>query len=471
MGKKISAVGTVIIISIFFRFFRFPQLFHWTMDEDFWSYLPQNIATGYHFPAIGGHIGGTGLYSGPTFIYLMAIPAKIFSGNPLGFGILVAAIGVLTAYLMYLVGRRMFGLAVGLLASFLYSSSFLMAIFDRHYWNASLTPILSLLTIWFVWEVHQKRLKFVIPLALELVLAFHAHGTGMALLIFTALAWIFFRLPVRSRWVAAGVGIFLLFQLPLVFFDVRHDWQNTRALASYLTTSKGGTVPLTARVGNVAQGFVSAGSRLVYFPAKDLAIEQTLGLAPQYAALKGQAPLWASAFFAVALLAAFFLPQARMMLLLVGSTLVGLLIYKEKIPEYFFSPTFVPLFFIFALFLKRIARPLTVLFLIIFFCLNLNNLLTVKHTFGYPTRLAAVQEAIAQVGNKPFVLEAKCAGFCQLYGFRYLFTYLHHEPVASYVDSTFLWLYQDRLPKVAPQKKVLLNMADGKVNVYVSDYR
>ena len=72
--KNLLFLILIIFISTFLRFYKLSELFHWTMDEEYWSYLPFNIVTGYHFPLIGGHISGTGLYSGPLFVWLMAIP-------------------------------------------------------------------------------------------------------------------------------------------------------------------------------------------------------------------------------------------------------------------------------------------------------------------------------------------------------------------------------------------------------------
>lgn len=478
MKAKIALV-LILIMAIFMRFYRLPQLLHWTMDEEFWSYLPFNIASGYHFPLIGGHIAGTGLYSGPLFIYLMAIPAKIFSGNPIGFGITVSAIGVLASGLIFIAAQKMFDLRTGLLAAALYAGSFLIAIFDRHYWNASLTPALAILVLYFLYRMIKAReYIFALPLALVLALAFHAHGTGMALLLFTLLSWPIFRLPIFEKKIILALALFLAFQLPLVFFDLRHDFLNSRSLVSYLTTSHGGSIPLPARMGNIITGFYSAGSRLIYFPAKDLAIEQTLGLPQSELARREKAPLPAQLTF-VALLVFTVLEKKRSLgqnlsLMLIGATLVGLLIYKEKVPEYFFSPTFVPLLLLLArqlsrLFSRRLGRIAVLVFLALFTLFNLRNITVVEHSSAYLPKLAAVEKAITLAGDQPFVFNAQCRGNCQLYGFRYLFTYLRREPVQSYMDTYFSWLYENRLSKMPPTREVDFEINGDLINVNVQE--
>lgn len=478
MRNKITLL-LVLVLAIFMRFYRFADLFHWTMDEEFWSYLPFNIARGYHFPLIGGHIAGTGLYSGPLFVYLMAIPAKIFSGDPLGFGFTVSIIGVLASGLIYITAKRMFNSQTGLIAAGLYSGSFLMSIFDRHYWNASLTPILSIMALYFVYRIiKSKEFVFSLPLALVLALAFHAHGTGMALLLFTIVTWLVFRLPVKNKMIGLAIILFLVLQLPLLYFDLRHNFLNFRAAESYLTSNRGGSVPILVRAENVVTGFYSAGTRLVYLPAKDLTIEQTLGLPLSEFSKREKAPLAAQIVF-VAILVLSVLERKKSLgiklcLLLIGVTLVGLLMYKEKVPEYFFDPTFVPLFALLAwqlskLILLKTGRILVLSFLVIFISFNVWELITVKRTSTYSPKLTAVKRAIVLAGGEPFVFNAKCIDYCQIYGFRYLFTYLGKEPVESYMDPYFSWLYEDRIIKEKPKKEITFYVNGGDITLAAKD--
>ena len=53
----------ILIMGTVARFHHLSELFHWTLDEEYWAYIPHNIATLYHFPLIGGPISGTGLYT------------------------------------------------------------------------------------------------------------------------------------------------------------------------------------------------------------------------------------------------------------------------------------------------------------------------------------------------------------------------------------------------------------------------
>lgn len=457
---KTLTIIFIVIVAACFRFYNFVSLFHWTMDEEYWSYIPQNIATGYHFPLIGGSIAGTGLYTGPLFVYLMAIPAFVFSGSPLGFGITVATLGILGAVLIFVLGKHMFSSKVAFLAAFLYSASFLMAIFDRHYWNASLTPFLSLLVLFFVFK------KSYIPLALVLAVAFHAHGTGIALMIFSAASLLLLRVNLLDKKLILGVLLFIILQVPLVAFDLRHNFLNTRAALQNISKPKSANY----RPQSVVPSFLSTSSRLIYFPSNDLNLEQTL--CPFYQKTPAL-PVVSVVIILLILIGAFLSfkknnQAGKLSFLLIVATLVSLLFFKDKISEYYFSPTFVPIFFLAALALSNLGKKPLVILLTLYFALNLTNLLTAKRAYPFDAKLDAVTKSLTEVGNEPFSLTVTSSDPCQIYGFRYLYSFTRHEPASSYMDSYFLWFYEHKIPKDKPVKHVHFNLDHGQIIQSVS---
>ena len=72
-------------------------------------------------------------------------------------------------------------------------------------------------------------------------------------------------------------------------------------------------------------------------------------------------------------------------------------------------------------------------------------------------------------GNEPFSLSVESDDPCRLYGYRYLFSYLKREPVQSYLDPQFLWLYERRLPRELPEKAVTISDISGTISVEALD--
>jgi hypothetical protein len=159
---------------------------------------------------------------------------------------------------------------------------------------------------------------------------------------------------------------------------------------------------------------------------------------------------------------------------LIFCSLIGLVAYNEFLPEYFFSPTFVPLFFVVAFVLVSIeekirTRFLTPIILGIFLVANLITLLSAKRSYPLSQKILAVDSVISLAANQPFAVDVQSDDPCQIYGFRYLFTYRGIEPVASYMDPYFLWLYEKRLQKAKPTKKFQLTVFPQSIDVKESN--
>ena len=278
----------ILLLAVFLRFSKLTELFHWTMDEEFWSYLPFNVATGYHLPLIGGHISGTGLYSGPLFVWLMAIPFFVAGGNPVGIAAIVSAMGVATTLATFVVGKTLFDRRTGLFAALFSAGSFLMVLYDRKYWNASPIPLLSLVTIYCLFKISQRSYKWAYLLAIALAIAFHAHMTSGVLLLLVVVSWLSFRLPVAKRDIVGAIILFTVFQAPLVLFELRHGFTNAKALQRMLiqAPSSIGFLQASSEVGKLT---LTTLGRLVYMPPnRDIAYELTL--CPAYAGTRSSPP-------------------------------------------------------------------------------------------------------------------------------------------------------------------------------------
>ncbi len=474
------AVIIILLLAIFMRFYHLPGLLHWTMDEDYWSYIPYNIATGYHLPLIGGSIADTGLYTTPWFVYLMAVVAFLGQGNPLAFGAFVSSLGVLTTFLVWNFGKQMFSNRVAIIASFLYAISVLGVLWDRHYWNASLTPILTLLTLDLLYRAISSSTKALIVLAFVLALAVSAHGAGVALVILRALSLLIFRprLPKKS-YLFALLLLFVSFT-PLLLFDFRHNFLEVRSFIGYFVTHKSSSEGFLTRIIDVFQNFViTAGKLLAFSDNNDVSSQLTLG---DTTLNHGQPLLLSLLMFLSAILywpiriinRKKISPAETLLFLALISPIIGLLIFHSPISSYYYSPLEIPLFFLIAIMLDKFLhswylRPLAGIVVIFLTVYSVTKLLVTYHSDPYSRKLAAVEKTLDLISTTPFRLDVRCVSHCQLYGYRYLFTYLRDEPVQSYIDGNFDWLYHNRLLTAKPQKDVTLLVGKDFTTVEVTN--
>jgi hypothetical protein len=466
---------------LFLRFYKLSALFHWTLDEEFWSYVPYNIATGYHFPLIGGHISGTGLYSGPMFVWLMAVPFFLFGGNPIGIAVFVSLLGVLTTTAVFLVGKVLFGRKAALIASLVSASSFLMTIYDRKYWNASAIPLLSLLIMWCIAKIAKGQRRWAFLLASVLALAFHAHMTSGALLLFVIISWIVLRLPIRKKEILLAIGLFLLLQVPLLAFELRHEFINSKALVN-LVSRPHETTSFSIAAVDVARLALNTAGRLLYAPA-GLDIANELTLCTQYATRRFRPPIWSILLALVALWNLFRerkRPGVKLLLMLFGANLLGLVWYRMRaapgnwyqgqLSEYFFFPSYPGVFLSLGLlaedWMRRLGKRAWAIKIGLagLLLVNVLALLSSKHTDGYSLKRSIVEKIANDLGDNEFTLSVEGNDPCRIYGYRYLFSVLGKEPASSYLDPQFGWLYEKRRSQEEAQISVQIEYKSGSID-------
>lgn len=444
------------------RFYDLIGLFHWTMDEEYWSYIPFNISTGYHFPLIGGSVADTGYYTSPFFVYLMSIVSLLANGNPLGFALFVSSMGVLTTFLIWYLGRKMFNDSVAILAAFLYGSSALASLWDRHYWNASLTPILSLIIMYSLYQIHLKRNKYFLLLTLLLILSISAHGTGLVMLLTTFISGIFIRDWFKNKYFWLGLLIFVVSFLPQLLFEFRHDYLISKALISY-AHKKNIKDSLGIRSQQVLKLFTDTSSRLFYYSdGYDVAKQLTL-CKEKYNSGNASQRLGLLIGVGILIFTLHAIKKKSYMnylaALMIITNIVGLIIFKSPISSYYFLPSVIPIFFIAAYGIRwmwkfHIIGGIVFMLLIIFTVNNLSKIFYGYHSYSYEFKYETVKRGLSHVGDSPFSLNVLGDDACQIYGFRYLFSYLKREPVKSYLDAHMGWLYEKKLSSFVPDKEL-----------------
>ena len=136
----------ILILGLSLRLINLREWLHFEFDEEVIAWkLRQFVEFGKPF-LIGG---GTpfGFHLGPAFYYLSAIPLFFSRLDPIGWGITAAVFGIVTIWLMWLVGKTLFNNRIGLISALLWAVSFTTVMSDRHWWPLVLDPMLSLIVI------------------------------------------------------------------------------------------------------------------------------------------------------------------------------------------------------------------------------------------------------------------------------------------------------------------------------------
>jgi hypothetical protein len=486
-NRRIILISILIILlfSAFFRFYKLNQWMTFGMDQEYEALIVRNIFTLHHFPLIGVNASDTGLYLGPFFIYFAAIPFALFKGNPVGWAITASLVGVLVTYLIFKVSQSLFSVRVGIFASLIYAVSFLVAFYDRQFWNPVLVPLFSLIIGYLTIKLLSKKTNCLPLLALVFGIAIQSHLSILIFLPVLVFAVIKNLKFITRKVLIISVILFLLTQLPIIAFDLRHNFTNTRALLHLITNNSfvnTGTSTFMER----SSIFLSTLGRFVWIPYPvDIFLES--GQCKDLTQLRKTITpeIIAAVIFAVAVFVwvqrknrviknpQFFKNFSKFKtFLLVGiifPTFLFILFYNRGVFEYYYLYLF-PWLAIFTglavnwIWKKEDGNIFVTSLLIFFIVLNLLSLLTAENSYAYSDKIKAVNFVKEYIGSSNYSLEAM--GECPRYGgYRYLFGHFLGEPVSSYMDSYFSWLYTTSGSKRENSKVVLLSMIDSRENL------
>jgi len=239
---------SILAISAFLRLYKIDQYMTFLGDEGRDVIIVRRFLTELHPPLIGPGTSIGNMYLGPLYYYMMALPLLIANFSPVGPAVQVAILGVITVFFIWFVGRTWFGKVAGLVAAGLYAISPTAIVFSRSSWNPNIMPffaLLSVYSIWRVWRRHEAGWLLILGVAFAFVLQSHYLGLLIAptLFIFWLLTYrdlkktsttkMFENFKKKSL---IGLGIFAILMSPLLIFDIRHGWTNTRAVAAFIVS-------------------------------------------------------------------------------------------------------------------------------------------------------------------------------------------------------------------------------------------
>lgn len=250
--KKNWLLILILLIGSFLRLYRIGEYMTFLGDEGRDAIIVRNLLVKADPILIGPGTSVGGMYLGPLYYYFMA-PFLLFANfSPVGPAVGVALLGVATIYLVYLSGKDWFGEKAGLFASGLFAISPTVIIYSHSSWNPNIMPffaLLSVYSIWRVWKLKEYNWLVVTAVSFAFVLQSHYLGVllGPVLFVYYCLSvyglratsyknkntqHITHNLITRSL---IALLMFLFLMSPLLLFDVRHDWMNSRAFYKFVT--------------------------------------------------------------------------------------------------------------------------------------------------------------------------------------------------------------------------------------------
>ena len=479
----------LLFLTFLLRIYNIENLFYFTYDESIPAFVARRLILWHHIPLIGA-VTPFNFHLGPYFYWMLSLILYLGKLNPIAWGWAAAVISTATAAMMYLVASSLSSKKVGITATILWSFSYLANIYDRHFWALYWGPLVSLVVIFSLLKIIKGHHKFVYLLAATIAFAIHADLSNLLFLPMSIIVWLIYKLPVKKYLTVTLVIITLSF-LPLLIFDLRHNFSNTRPVVDFIKQGRNSpTFDRSKLISNLLI-FPESFPRLIY-TFGDNQVAKQYSYCQIYAREKFQAIpiylIWISSFTIFAFIftllktstfiskkkareyillqqsscklektpafklekfiifslrsykkSSWFLISLLIVLYFLGVQVYGT-IFKADIFEHYISGVFAAFLLIVALIIGMLNRNLWLAAIAIFVVFNLYKLSQAQNDMGLLNKKLAIEYTMKQVGNKEFSLESLST--CWRYsGYRYLFTIFGREPVKSYVDPNLAYLY------------------------------
>lgn len=260
----------VFLLGTLLRLYKLDGFVTFLGDQGRDAIIMKRIITFEHLPAVGAPSSVGQVYLGPFYYYFMAPWLAFFNFNPIGPAVGVALLSSLFIMLVFYGVTDLYGPRAGLIASTLVAFSSVLIDLSRFSWNPNILPIFSFIAFYFFIKAllmtssrtrtTRQRLFYILA-GIFLGCAFQLHYVTFSLLFAYGAVFTFFlwnnpskSLLSKSTQALFMVGSFLIINTPLVFFDLRHQFLNTKNFITLF--QKPGTTGSTSLM-SIIDGFSS----------------------------------------------------------------------------------------------------------------------------------------------------------------------------------------------------------------------
>ncbi len=244
LQKKYYFFIIVLFFAVFLRFWNISNTVQFLGDQGRDSLIVSKIFKEKDLVFIGPVTSVGNMYLGPLYYYFMVPFLMLSYPSPMGPVYAVALLGVLTIYLMFVLGKELLGEKVSLVAATLMTFSATVVAGTRFSWNPNPAPLVSLLMIYFVFKALRRNEKYWILVVLCFSVLIQLHyltllaGLGFGVL---WLGQLFQKIKsnqsIKKMMISTVIGglIFVTSLTPLILFDFRHDGLNFQAFKNIIS--------------------------------------------------------------------------------------------------------------------------------------------------------------------------------------------------------------------------------------------
>lgn len=249
MNKRTKLILFLILILAFLmRVYNFKSFYIFSHDSDLASWIIKDIVVNNHFRLIGQETSSQGVFIGALFYYLQIPFYLLGQMNPLFSVFLTIILGVFTTYSIFFVFNRIANSKVGLIGAFIYALSALIVFTDR---EVVPTMPVVLWTVWYLYSLllvyKDKQFHGFILSAILIGLVWHINLALILLIPLLLIALVYSKQEINLKTLVITMFVFFIVNSPLIFFEYRHNFSQTKSIVLSLTTEKEAKVVFSSK--------------------------------------------------------------------------------------------------------------------------------------------------------------------------------------------------------------------------------
>lgn len=267
----------IILAGAFLRLYNLPGSMMFLGDQGRDAIIVKDIFKKFDPVFIGPVTSVGNMYLGPGYYYFM-LPWLWFSyPSPVGPAYAVAVLGIITIYLMYKLGKELVGEPAAIIATTFFAFSSTVINNTRFSWNPNPAPLVSLLMVFFTYRAWKKNPKYWIGAAVCFSILIQLHYLTLLSATGAGLIWLIsiFEKRKNAKYLKklffATLISFLIFVVsltPIILFDIKHDYLNTKAFTQMISGqenfAQNTTEPLMEKVITVTKETHGRGMHILF---------------------------------------------------------------------------------------------------------------------------------------------------------------------------------------------------------------
>lgn len=453
----------VIISGAILRLTTLNKLMVFTPDEEYILYITQTLVKHLHIIWIGVSALGFDFYMGPGLNYLLVPFVYFFKGNPIVWGILTCLFGVVSNYLIYFIGRKLFNKETGIIAAIIYGFSALLIYYDQQPYPSGV-PFLSLMLLISIYMTKFSK-KWWILFSFFYGLVFHIH-LSLILVIFVAIYWAI----THPKTISMRIGImsfiaFVLVISPLIGFDYFHKFSNITAPIRVIQAfgKNKSSSNIATRISSVGKSV----SRIFYLDSGKSNTDEILYPCNSAIGNNASKMKWPIVVVVLILIGIFLFKkdiwknEGKKLLIIYSLAFLVPFVFLASIGfvEYYllgFFPVLILAISLVIATLPKNFKKLSYIILALFVIYNVSVVFRANGDYGLVVKKNLVNKVMGKIGNSPYYL-SEDGGPCQgSAGWRYLFLVYGNKPVRSAEDKNFSWLWPSEVSNEKTKFEVLM---------------